>query len=122
MLRLLGGAAVKWLGGGTLIALVLGGGGYLYHDWQTDRLHERVADLVDDRDQWRRSARTQQARADRLEQERVAARQAQQALREELQQQAQEYEALRKRIAAVPEADDAPAAPVLRRTLQELRP
>lgn len=121
MLRLLGGAAVKWLGGGTLMALVLGGGGYLYHDWQTDRLRERVADLVDDRDEWRRSARTQQARAERLEQERAAARKAQQALRAELEQQAREYEALRERIEAAPDEDDAPAAPVLRRTLEDLR-
>ncbi|MCS4503878.1 hypothetical protein NYO91_07280 [Arhodomonas aquaeolei] len=126
LMQLLGGTAMKWVAGAA-IAVLLGGGAWLYHGWQVSRLEAAVAaaesdlaDMRDNRDQWRASAGRWEERAKRLEAERDAAREAQQALRAELDEREADYEALRERIANAPDEDDGPVAPVLRDTLEAL--
>lgn len=126
-MRVIGAALVKWLGAGTLAAVLLGGAGYLYHDWQTGRMQGQIQAIEAqlerlrvNRDEWRASAESWRARADTLEVERDAAQAAQRALQETLARQAEDYAPARERVRSAPEADDAPVAPVLRDALEAL--
>lgn len=126
-MRAIGGALVKWLGAGTLVAMLMGGAGYLYHDWQTGRMQGQIqaveAELErvrQNRDGWRTAAESWRVRADALMEERDAAQAAERALRSELHEQAEGYALVREQVRAAPEQDDAPVAPVLRGALEAL--
>lgn len=127
VMRVIGGALVKWLGAGTLAAILLGGAGYLYHDWQTGRMQSQIQAVEAElerlrvnRDGWRTAAESWEARAERLTAERDAAQAAQKTLQGRLREQAAAYDDLRQQIRQAPEADDAPVAPVLRGALEAL--
>lgn len=127
VMRVIGAALVKWLGAGTLAAVLLGGAGYLYHDWQTGRMQSQIQAVEAElerlrvnRDEWRASAEGWRVRADTLEAERDAAQAAQRALQEALERQAEDYTPARERVRSAPVIDDAPVAPVLRDALEAL--
>ncbi|TGG92517.1 hypothetical protein E4656_13685 [Natronospirillum operosum] len=139
--RLLGGALVKWLGGGTIVAVVLGGVGFLYHGYQTNRLERavteaeatvllhrseavdlrsRVSDLQRDLGQWQAAADESQARAEALREELQASRDTVRNMNARLAAGERAYRALNERIRAAPAEADGPVAPVLRDTLEAL--
>ena len=127
MFKIIGSVVMRWLGGGTLAALLALGGGWLWHDWQTGRLEERLAEARGESTNLRTSLSQWQAEAERrklaLEQVRQDARESEAAMREleaRLKQTDAAYENLRKQISAAPDSDDGPVAPVLRKTLKDL--
>lgn len=126
-LRLAGGALVKWLGGGTVLALLLGAGGWLYHEWQTSRLdralaeaRSEVVEMERNRDEWRVAAERWEQEVARLERQSALQRKSVQALEDELAAQQAEYQALSEDLEEVLESQDGPVAPVLRETLGRL--
>ena len=127
MFKIIGSVVMRWLGGGTLAALLAMGGGWLWHDWQTGRLEERLAEARGESTDLRTSLSKWQAEAERrkqaLDQVREDARASEAARRElesRLEQKDAAYQELRQKISAAPESDDGPVAPVLRKTLEDL--
>jgi septal ring factor EnvC (AmiA/AmiB activator) len=127
MFKIIGSVVMRWLGGGTLAALLAMGSGWLWHDWQTGRLEERLAEARGESTDLRTSLSQWQAEAERrmyaLNQVRQDAREAEAAMREleaRLEKTDAAYEKLRKQISATPDSDDGPVAPVLRKTLEDL--
>lgn len=127
MFKIISSVVMRWLGGGTLAALLALGGGWLWHDWQTGRLEERLAEARGESTDLRTSLSQWQAEAERrkqaLDQMRADARDSEAARRElesRLEEQDAAYAALLEQISAAPASDDGPVAPVLRKTLEDL--
>lgn len=107
----------------VLVAAVVGGGGFLYGQWQHAEVRAVEADLAAasyQRDRWETAATDWQRQVRVLEEERDAAREAQRALRAELSRKREDYEQIRRNIEASTAEDDGPVAPVLRETLEAL--
>lgn len=133
-LKLAGGALIKWLGGGTVLALLLGLGGWVFHEWQTNRLETAVAEadgraqaaearadsLRRDVSDWERSAGEAVRRAQVLHEELAAGREQVRQLQQRLEQRNRAYTALERQIRQAPDEDDGEVAPVLRDTLEGL--
>lgn len=126
-LRTVGGWLVKWLGGGTLVAILALGAGWLWHDWQTGRLETRLAEargevvqLRASRDEWREAAEQRLDELERAREERQAARDAVAQLQVLLERQDERYSELREQIRNAPSHEDGPVAPVLRKALEGL--
>lgn len=126
-LRTVGGWLVKWLGGGTLVAILALGAGWLWHDWQTGRLETRLAEargevvqLRASRDEWREAAERRLDELVQVRAEREAARQAAAALEAQLVRRDEQYSNLREQIRNAPSHEDGPVAPVLRNALEGL--
>ncbi len=140
-LRIVGTALVKWLGGGTVLAALLGAGGWFYHNWQTDQLETQLAEAQSEMqaaltdqvraesdarelrqalNQWQRSAEEAQRRADALAAQAEESRAQVRTLMSRLAEREQQYRALQAHIRAAPESDDGPVAPVLRDTMEAL--
>lgn len=126
-LRAVGGWLVKWLGGGTLVAMLALGAGWLWHDWQTGKLEARLseargeaAQLRTSRDEWREAAEQRLDELERVREERQAAREAAALLQAQLEHQDERYSELREQIRNAPSHEDGPVAPVLRQVLEGL--
>lgn len=127
MLKMAGGLLVKWLGGGTVAALIALGAGWLWHDWQTGRLEARLAEargetveLRASLNEWQAAAERRGAELVRARREAEAARAAVEQLEAELARQEVAYDSLREQIRSAPPEDDGPVAPVLRDALEGL--
>lgn len=127
MFKIIGSVVMRWLGGGTLAALLALGGGWLWHDWQTGRLEERLAeargestDLRTSLSQWQAEAERRKQALDQVRQDARASETARRELEARLEEQDAAYNALLQQISATPESDDGPVAPVLRKTLKDL--
>ncbi|WP_328184649.1 hypothetical protein [Marinobacter sp. OP 3.4] len=127
MFKIISGVVMRWLGGGTLAALLAMGGGWLWHDWQTGRLEERLAeargestDLRSSLSHWQAEAERRKQALDQVRQDVRAAEAAMLELEARLEQKDAAYEELWQRIQTAPESDDGPVAPVLRKTLEGL--
>lgn len=122
-LRLIGGALIKWVGGGTIAAVLLGGAAWIYYQHQANQLTEaqaEVATLTLSRDAWRMSSATKSERITLLVEEREAARTSVKQLQRRLAEMGATYRERIRAINAAPEADDGPVAPVLRDALEGL--
>lgn len=127
MFKIIGSVVMRWLGGGTLAALLALGGGWLWHDWQTGRLEERLAeargesvDLRTSVSQWQAEAERRKQALDQVREDARASEAARRELESRLEKQDAAYDALRQKISAAPESEDGPVAPVLRKTLEDL--
>lgn len=127
MFKIIGSVIMRWLGGGTLAALLAMGGGWLWHDWQTGRLEERLAeargestDLRTSLSQWQAEAERRKQMLDQVREDARASEAARRELESRLEKKDAAYQELRQQIAAAPESDDGSVAPVLRKTLEDL--
>lgn len=127
MLRLAGGALVKWLGGGTIAAVLALGGGWLWHDWQTGRLEVRLAEargenveLQASLREWQSAAEQRKNELERVRLQAEAARASVDRLEARLADQEADYDELRAQIRNAPPEDDGPVALVLRDALEGL--
>lgn len=127
MFKIIGSVVMRWLGGGTLAALLAMGGGWLWHDWQTGRLEDRLAeargestDLRTSLSQWQAEAERRMQALNQVRQDAKASEAARRELEARLQQKDADYQELQEQISAAPESDDGPVAPVLRKTLEDL--
>ncbi|MEX0732860.1 MAG: hypothetical protein WD057_18870 [Aquisalimonadaceae bacterium] len=122
-LRLIGGALIKWVGGGTIAAALLAGAAWIWHERQSNRLTEAQGELALvtlSRDAWRLSAAHRGERLALVIAERDASREAVQQLQGRLADMDAAYRAQRRAITDAPAADDGPVAPVLRNALEGL--
>lgn len=127
MFKVIGGLLGRWLGGGTLAALIAMGGGWLWHDWQTGRLESRLAEARGEStelrallSEWQAAAERRGQELERAQEEAEAARVAVDRLEGQLETQETAYHQLRQQILSAPESQDGPVAPVLRNTLEAL--
>ncbi|MCH8500167.1 MAG: hypothetical protein LAT63_16970 [Marinobacter sp.] len=125
--RLMLAPLMKWLGGGTVLALLAAGGLWLWQDRQAARDALRIEVLTCEaqalrvnRDLWQTTAAAYAEDLEslrRLQHETVLALQ---QLDTRLDGQRQHYDALRNQIQQATPEDDGPVAPVLRRVLEGL--
>ncbi|MDT8428508.1 MAG: hypothetical protein RQ757_07050 [Pseudomonadales bacterium] len=128
LMRLLGGAALRRLGSGAILSIVLGGAVWFYGQWRAGKLEgvintqqATLTATIQSRDEWRAAAEASAARLQRMEAIEAAARESVSRLQAELAAQDAAGAVQEQRIEAAPESDDGPVAPVLRDTLSELR-
>ena len=111
---------MKWILGGSLVALLIGAGAWVYHDWQTGKLQSELDRMEASRDTWKESAQRWETTAVTLESEIKAERKAALRLESALEEVDSRYRRLRHQIRDAPDEDDGPVAPVLRRALEGL--
>lgn len=99
----------------------------VWKTWQTNDLANELAlersalsQMTGQRDQYQRDANQAANQLDEAERRRRLAEAGIKALQEEMAEQAESYDALRRRIQRSPASDDGPVAPVLRSTLESL--
>lgn len=126
--RLAAGAIAKWLGGGTLVALLALAGGWAYHEYQTKRLERELATfeqryerLEHNRNRWQQSAQQWQQQHESLRIEYEASRLAVRELNEALRAREARYVPVLDVVEQSPPEDDGEVAPVLRQALEGLQ-
>lgn len=99
----------------------------LWKTWQTNDLANELAlersalqQMTNKRDEWQQEANEVAEQLDDAERRRRLAEANIKALQEELAEQTEDYDALRRRIQGSPASDDGEVAPVLRSTLEAL--
>ncbi|NVF16245.1 hypothetical protein [Vreelandella maris] len=105
-----------------LVSSALGWNVWQNHTLKTDLALERSAlsQMVDKRDAWKQKANEVADELGYAERSRRLAEADLKALQEELAEQAEDYDVLRRRIQESPASDDGEVAPVLRSTLEAL--
>ncbi|MBL1267636.1 MAG: hypothetical protein COA87_007785 [Halomonas sp.] len=111
----------------TIFMLVALSVALLWKTWQTNDLANELAlersalqQMTDKRDEWQKEASELIDQLDKAERQRRAAEADIKTLQEELAEQSEDYDTLRRRIQGLPDSDDGPVAPVLRSTLEAL--
>lgn len=101
--------------------------GFAWKTWQVNDLANELAlersslqQMTDKRDEWQREATQATNQLDEAERRRRLAEADIKALQEKLVEQAEDYDALRRRIQGSPASDNGEVAPVLRSTLESL--